>query len=100
MKYILMILPAAAIVCGIFTGRLPEVSTAVLESADYRDNYLSGRADLLLNSFVNSFHRITFLSVITCRYSPESNLYSSLRETPAACAAVLHASDSFMPPSA
>ena len=33
MKYILMILPAAAIVCGIFTGRLPEVSTAVLESA-------------------------------------------------------------------
>ena len=33
MKYILMILPAAAIVCGIFTGRLPEVSAAVLESA-------------------------------------------------------------------
>ena len=29
MKYILMILPAAAIVCGIFTGRLPEVSAAV-----------------------------------------------------------------------
>ena len=25
MKYILMILPAAAVVCGIFTGRLPEV---------------------------------------------------------------------------
>lgn len=33
MKYILMILPAAAIVCGIFTGRLPDVSAAVLESA-------------------------------------------------------------------
>lgn len=33
MKYILMILPAAAIVCGIFTGRLQEVSAAVLESA-------------------------------------------------------------------
>ena len=33
MKVILMVLPAAAIVCGILTGRLAEVSAAVLESA-------------------------------------------------------------------
>lgn len=33
MKYILMILPAAAIICGIITGRIQEVSAAVLESA-------------------------------------------------------------------
>lgn len=33
MKLILIILPSAAIICGIFTGRLPEVSAAVLEGA-------------------------------------------------------------------
>lgn len=33
MKIILIILPTAAIVCGIITGRLSEVSAAVLESA-------------------------------------------------------------------
>ena len=35
MKYILMLLPAAAIVCGIFTGRLPEVSAAVRRPIDW-----------------------------------------------------------------
>ena len=33
MKAILVILPVAALVCGIFTGSLPEVSSSVLESA-------------------------------------------------------------------
>ncbi len=33
MKVILIILPTAAIVCGIFTGKLPEVSAAVLDGA-------------------------------------------------------------------
>ena len=33
MKIILAVLPAAAIICGIFTGRLPEVSSAVLDKA-------------------------------------------------------------------
>lgn len=33
MKVILAVIPAAAIICGIFTGRLPEVSAAVLEKA-------------------------------------------------------------------
>ncbi len=33
MKIILAVIPAAAIICGIFTGRLPEVSSAVLDKA-------------------------------------------------------------------
>lgn len=33
MKLILMILPAAAVICGILTGKLPEVSGSVLDSA-------------------------------------------------------------------
>lgn len=33
MKVILMVIPAAAVICGIFTGRLPEVSAAVLDKA-------------------------------------------------------------------
>lgn len=33
MKAILVILPVVALVCGIFTGSLPEVSSSVLESA-------------------------------------------------------------------
>lgn len=33
MKVILMIIPAAAVICGLFTGRLPEVSAAVLDKA-------------------------------------------------------------------
>lgn len=33
MKVILAVIPAAAIICGIFTGRLPEVSAAVLEKS-------------------------------------------------------------------
>lgn len=33
MKIILAVIPAAAIICGIFTGRLPEVSAAVLGRA-------------------------------------------------------------------
>lgn len=33
MKIILMLLPTASIICSIFTGRLPEVSNAVLDKA-------------------------------------------------------------------
>lgn len=33
MKVILAVIPAAAIICGIFTGRLPDVSAAVLDKA-------------------------------------------------------------------
>lgn len=33
MKVILIILPSAAIICGLITGRLPEVSAAVLDGA-------------------------------------------------------------------
>lgn len=33
MKIILAVIPATAIICGIFTGRLPEVSSAVLDKA-------------------------------------------------------------------
>lgn len=33
MKIILLVIPAAAIICSIFTGRLPEVSSAVLDKA-------------------------------------------------------------------
>ncbi len=33
MKIILMVIPAAAIICGLFTGRLAEVSAAVLDRA-------------------------------------------------------------------
>lgn len=33
MKILLIIIPAASIICGIATGRLPEVSAAVLDGA-------------------------------------------------------------------